>query len=144
MCLYIHSLSALGATLFVHVQKFIGIHRGQILNFQTTFDRACNEIRMEIQTANFFGSHRDFKYKMYVTGMKISKISNDVNCAIISGIGLLLLTGLPSCNDVNCAIISGIGLLLLTGLPSWNKVITYLLKYFFNTLSKFPLWSLSK
>jgi hypothetical protein len=28
----------------------------QILNFQNTFDRACDEIRMEIQTTNFFGS----------------------------------------------------------------------------------------
>jgi hypothetical protein len=29
---------------------------GQILNFQNTFDRTCDEIRMEIQTENFFGS----------------------------------------------------------------------------------------
>jgi len=29
---------------------------GQILNFQNTFDRACDEIRMEIQTENFFRS----------------------------------------------------------------------------------------
>ena len=35
------------------------IHRnapgGQILNFQNTLDRAWNEIRMKIQTENFFG-----------------------------------------------------------------------------------------
>jgi hypothetical protein len=30
--------------------------RGQILNFQNTFDRAYEEIRMEIQTDFFFGS----------------------------------------------------------------------------------------
>jgi hypothetical protein len=29
---------------------------GQILNFQNTRDRACDEIRMEIQTENFFRS----------------------------------------------------------------------------------------
>jgi hypothetical protein len=34
----------------------IGMHRGgQILNFQNTLDRAWNEIRMKIQTENFFG-----------------------------------------------------------------------------------------
>jgi hypothetical protein len=29
--------------------------RGPILNFQDTFDRVCEKIRMEIQTENFFG-----------------------------------------------------------------------------------------
>ena len=28
---------------------------GQILNYQNTFDRVCDEIRMKIQTENFFG-----------------------------------------------------------------------------------------
>ena len=28
----------------------------RIFNFQNTFDRTCNEIRMEIQTVNIFGS----------------------------------------------------------------------------------------
>jgi hypothetical protein len=31
----------------------------KVLNFQNTFDRACDEIRMEIQTENFFGSNKD-------------------------------------------------------------------------------------
>ena len=29
---------------------------GQILNFQNSFDRPCDEIRMKIQTENFFRS----------------------------------------------------------------------------------------
>ena len=29
---------------------------GQILNLQNSFDRYCDEIRMKIQTENFFGS----------------------------------------------------------------------------------------
>jgi hypothetical protein len=33
-------------------QKCIGMHWGQIFNFQNTFDRACDEIRLEIQSRN--------------------------------------------------------------------------------------------
>jgi hypothetical protein len=53
-----HSLSALGVTQSVHAKICIGMHPdlGQILNFQNTFDRVCDKIRMETQIENFFGS----------------------------------------------------------------------------------------
>jgi hypothetical protein len=44
------------ATQSVHAKICIGMHRGHILNFKNTFDRACDETRMEKQTENFFAS----------------------------------------------------------------------------------------
>jgi hypothetical protein len=35
----------------VHIE----VHQGEISNFQNTFDRDCDEIRMEIQKENLFG-----------------------------------------------------------------------------------------
>ena len=49
------SLPALDLTQ--SVQTTSGMNRGgSNLNFQNTFDRSCNEIRMEIQTVNIFGN----------------------------------------------------------------------------------------
>ena len=47
-CLYIKASPALGLTQSVHAKICIRMHQGQILNFQNTFDRACDEIRLEI------------------------------------------------------------------------------------------------
>jgi hypothetical protein len=47
-----HSLSALGVTQSVYAKIASECTRGQILNFQNTFDRVCDKIK--IQTENFF------------------------------------------------------------------------------------------
>ena len=46
-------LPALGLTQSVH-EPSSECTGAQILNFQNTFDRPCDEIRIEIQTENFF------------------------------------------------------------------------------------------
>jgi L-ascorbate metabolism protein UlaG (beta-lactamase superfamily) len=46
-------LPALDLTQSVHAKISIGMHWGQILNFQNTFDGPWNEIRMKIQAENF-------------------------------------------------------------------------------------------
>jgi hypothetical protein len=57
----------------------------RIFNFQNTFDRTCNEIRMEIQTVNIFGSLIPtklieiifwYKEKSYETNKKNKKLSS--------------------------------------------------------------------
>jgi len=45
-------VSRLGVTQSVHAKICIGMHRGSYFNFQNTFDSACDEIRLEIQSRN--------------------------------------------------------------------------------------------
>ena len=45
---------------------------GQILNFQYTFDRACDEIKMRIQTENFFRSLISTRFILGGGGLLIS------------------------------------------------------------------------
>ena len=49
-------LPALDLTQSVHAKICIEMHQGSNLKFPEYFDRACDEIRMELQTENFFGS----------------------------------------------------------------------------------------
>jgi hypothetical protein len=60
------------------------MHQGQTLNFQNTFDRACDDItRKKIQTENFFGSLISMRLEEtihggYTIGMQLSRsVSNE-------------------------------------------------------------------
>jgi hypothetical protein len=77
---------ALDVTQSIHDKIYIGMQRGQILNFQNTFNRACDEIRLGIQTRKCLrkSNHWDllpapkfapriFFYCLCITHLKITR-----------------------------------------------------------------------
>jgi hypothetical protein len=69
-----HRLSALGVTQFASIPIYASeCTGGQILNFQNTFNRACDEIKMEIQTEHFFGN--------LISMRLVKELLIEVNCS---------------------------------------------------------------